>query len=470
MKTTCRTPISVALSAMAFAIVAADVAVAQPRFIVEVYGDFVHIFAWPAPATITLTIDDPHNGAVVDFTKVQAGRADTGFSINFHGEYDVQPGDIVQVTDGTTTLSHIVRDLTITRLDPAADRVEGTAEPGSEVSLSIGGPEAGVTPFNKTVTADASGAWVVDLAAAGYDLLPGAWTSANQPPGLVSGWTSFTLNPTFNVHRSHGPDNDFVHTWGWPAGVELTLTIDDPDTPEVDFEDVDTSPPGGSGLGFAMGSFEIQQGFLVTITDGISTVTHAVRPLYVTQVNVSSSTMSVGGTAGPGSLLRVEAQTSCGAQSAWVAADAAGNWFAGPFCPGTWGSVWQQDVVSNSTVVGWVASPPVVRVAIDVKPGSFPNAINPASRGVIPVAILTTSHFDAASVDPTTVRFGPAAAVPVGSRLDDVDSDGDLDLVLHFATASSGIACGSTVGVLTGSTFGSVWFQASDALKTMGCR
>jgi hypothetical protein len=455
---------------MAFTIAAADVAVAQPRFIVEVYNDFVHIFAWPAAAAITLTIDDPDNGVGVDFTKVQAGPANTGFNINFHGEYDVQPGYLVTVTDGTTTLSHVVRDLTITHLDPAADRVEGSAEPGSGVSLRIGGPEAGVTPFATTVAVDGSGAWVVDLAAAGYDLLPGAWTSANQPAGLVSGWTSFTLNPTFNVHLSPGPDNDFVHTWGWPAGVELTLTIDDPDTPEVDFEDSAISPPGGSGLGFAMDSFEIEQGFLVTITDGLSTVTHPVRQLYVTQVDVSSSAMSVGGTAGPGSLLRVEAQTSCGVQSTSVEANAAGHWIAGPFCPGTWGSVWQQDVVSNSTVVGFVASPPVVHVDIDVKPGSFPNAVNPESRGVIPVAILTTSRFDAASVDPTTVRFGPASAVPVGSRLDDVDSDGDFDLVLHFATASTGITCGSTVGVLTGATFGSVWFQASDALKAVGCR
>ena len=206
-----------------------------------------------------------------------------------------------------------------------------------------------------------------------------------------------------------------------------------------------------------MGSFEIRQGFLVTITDGTSAVEHLVRQLYVTQVDVSSSMMSVSGTAEPGSLLRVEAQTNCGVQSQGVAADAAGDWVAGPFCPGTWGGVWQKDVVSNSTRVLWVASPPAVRVDIDVKPGSYPNAINPQSQGVVPVAILTTDRFDAVSVDPTLVRFGPAAAAPVHSRLDDVDGDGDVDLVLHFATASPGIVCGSTVGLLTGSTFGGTW-------------
>ena len=467
MKMTWRTPIAVVLCAMAFTILAADAAIAQPGFIVEVYNDFVHIYGWQVPATITLTIDDPDNGVGVDFTKVQAGAADTGFNISFYGEYDAQPRDLVQVTDGTTTLTHVVRDLTITLLDPSADRVEGTADPGGTVYLGIGGPEAGVTDFGTMVTVDASGAWVVDLVFAGYDLLPGAWTSASQSgPGL--GATSFTLNPTFNVHLIPGTNNDFINTWGWLAGVELTLTIDDPDTLGVDVEQHVVSPPGGSGLG--MGSFEIRQGFLVTITDGTSAVEHLVRQLYVTQVDVSSSMMSVSGTAEPGSLLRVEAQTNCGVQSQWVAADAAGDWFAGPFCPGTWGSVWQQDVVSNSTAVGWVASPPAVRVDIDVKPGSYPNAVNPRSEGVIPVAILTTDRFDAASVNPTSVRFGPAAAAPVHSRLDDVDGDGDVDLVLHFATASTGIVCGSTVGVLTGSTFGRTGFEASDTLKTVGCR
>ena len=202
-----------------------DTAAAQPRFTVEVYNDFVNTGGWPAPATITLTIDDPHNGVGVDFTKVQAGHADTGMLIWFRGEYDVQPGDLVEVTDGTTTLTHVVRELAITRLDPVADRVEGTAEPGSTVSLGIGGPDEGVTPFGTTVTADASGAWLVDLRSAEYDLLPGAWTSAGQPPGSVSGWTSFSLDPTFNVHLVPGPDNDFVLTWGWLAGVELTLTM-----------------------------------------------------------------------------------------------------------------------------------------------------------------------------------------------------------------------------------------------------
>ena len=44
-------------------------------------------------------------------------------------------------------------------------------------------------------------------------------------------------------------------------------------------------------------------------------------------------------------------------------------------------------------------------VVIDIKPGSETNPVNVKSKGVIPVAILTTADFDATSVDHTTVVF-----------------------------------------------------------------
>lgn len=69
-------------------------------------------------------------------------------------------------------------------------------------------------------------------------------------------------------------------------------------------------------------------------------------------------------------------------------------------------------------------------VQIDVKPGGDPNSINLASNGVIAVAILTTDDFDATTVDAGLVVF--AGATAVHNTLEDVDGDGDFDLVLHF--------------------------------------
>lgn len=37
----------------------------------------------------------------------------------------------------------------------------------------------------------------------------------------------------------------------------------------------------------------------------------------------------------------------------------------------------------------------IISVTVDIKPGSTPNSINLKSRGVVPVAVLTTGDFDA---------------------------------------------------------------------------
>jgi hypothetical protein len=115
-----------------------------------------------------------------------------------------------------------------------------------------------------------------------------------------------------------------------------------------------------------------------------------------------------------------------------------------------------------------------ITVAIDIKPGSFPNSINPRSKGVIPVAILTTDTFDATTVDPTTVRFGAtgteAAPVKAALRKRDVDKDGDTDMMLHFKTQATGIVCGDTSASLTGETFSGQMIQGSDSIKTAGCK
>lgn len=141
----------------------------------------------------------------------------------------------------------------------------------------------------------------------------------------------------------------------------------------------------------------------------------------------------------------------------------------------------------------------VVPVAINIQPGSNPNSINiPADT--VPVGALTTRAgeyalplaFDATTIQPLTVRFGPRNVVYGGTggstevhnrgHIQNVVErtttsvervrDGDLDMMLHFASAPSGLrredteACakGSFTDGATGRTYR---FFGCDAVRVV---
>ena len=82
-------------------------------------------------------------------------------------------------------------------------------------------------------------------------------------------------------------------------------------------------------------------------------------------------------------------------------------------------------------------------IEIDIKPGGFPNSINPGSMGLVPVAILGTDDFDVGFVDVQTLEFGPDGASPVhDGHFEDVNDDGLTDLVTHYVQKETGIEKG----------------------------
>jgi hypothetical protein len=114
----------------------------------------------------------------------------------------------------------------------------------------------------------------------------------------------------------------------------------------------------------------------------------------------------------------------------------------------------------------------VLAVGIDIKPNGFPNSINPYDRGVIPVAILGSDTFDVADIDVTTLAFGPGGA-PIAhlkGHLQDVNYDGDMDLMLHFRTQDTGIVCGDESASLIGKTIEGQPIEGTDSIQTVGCR
>ena len=92
----------------------------------------------------------------------------------------------------------------------------------------------------------------------------------------------------------------------------------------------------------------------------------------------------------------------------------------------------------------------LIRVEIDVKPGSKSDSINLKARGLLPVAILTTDTFDVSTVNPSTVRFAGSASAR--RMFQDVDDDGDLDLLLQFDRRKLKLDEGSNRALLTGET------------------
>lgn len=84
-------------------------------------------------------------------------------------------------------------------------------------------------------------------------------------------------------------------------------------------------------------------------------------------------------------------------------------------------------------------------LAVDVRPGSDDNPINPDSRGLVPVAVLATDAFDPTEEDvryrfgaPDVVADGGGARPARGGHVEDVDGDGRDDLVLQFPVEDTG--------------------------------
>ncbi len=96
------------------------------------------------------------------------------------------------------------------------------------------------------------------------------------------------------------------------------------------------------------------------------------------------------------------------------------------------------------------------------------------------MAILATAtakgeplDFDATTVDPLSVQFGPKGATAVyrrGHGEEDVDRDGDRDLLLHFDAQATGIPCGATSASLTGKTVNGQDMAGTDSVNTVGCK
>ena len=438
----------------------AGMRIPNPSFTVSPQDDSFSGGEWAPDSQVTITIGDVGDP---DF-EMTAGTDGEG---NFGTDpvvYDVLAGDLVTVTDGVATKTHVVTALTVTDVDVEADTVSGTAEPGSSVWVDVStdwGDGSG-----RDAVADEFGNWTVDFSVAGpedwqqpFDIGPGTQVSANQSDeDGDSTWAGMRIpNPSFTV----SPQDDNFRGGEWAPDSQVTITIGDVGDP--DFE-MTAGTDGEGNFGTDTVAYNVQAGDLVTVTDGVVTKTHVVTALTVTDVDVEADTVS--GTAEPGSSVWVDVDGGSSARQ--VVADEFGNWtvdfsVAGPedwqqpfdIGPGTQVGANQSDEDGDSTwagrsipnprfqvnpqwneIGGWefAANAEVTIVVGELLDPDFTTSVIASESGEF--SINTIPGYDVMPGDVVTVSDGVTTKTHVVTSLTVSAVDADTDTV--YGTAEPG--------------------------------
>ncbi|HET9913346.1 MAG TPA: hypothetical protein VFQ13_15735, partial [Anaerolineales bacterium] len=281
----------------------------SPRIQVSPEDDWVEAWRpWTPGTTVTLTIED---GGSVVYTDSQTADANGYFNFNLWDVFDIQRGQVVTVSDGTTTKTHTVMNLFVDGANVTTDNVFGRADPGTAVEVWVHGDG------NLNITADGSGNWTANFSSM-TDLTYASDGGSRQydSDGDATGvwWSS----PRFQV----SPDDNWVQSWNrWTPGTTISLTIEDGGT--VVYSDSQTTDSHGNFHFSLWDVFDLQRGQVVTVSDGAITKTHTVINLYVDGVDVAADTIS--GRADAGTSVDVWVNNYGNLR---VTADGSGNWIA----------------------------------------------------------------------------------------------------------------------------------------------
>ncbi|MGD2253679.1 MAG: BMP family ABC transporter substrate-binding protein [Anaerolineales bacterium] len=339
----------------------------------EIHG---HEWPWEAEATVRVYDDEPEIGALLyEDTKAVSDDPWCGEPcFDLSGILDILPGYVVTMTDGEVERIVHVTDLQVTGVDVEVEKVFGTAEPGSEVYVSV--HDEGAEDVHRRAVADGSGTWFVDFSVPGaedweqvvYDLVPGSHgrsiqlETMDRDDGTLAYWNA--PNPMIEAR----PQEDRIEGWDWTEGQTVYLEVDYFDEvaqQTIHYEDnmAATLPPWDDPrpwVSFEL-TFDLEPDDVITMSSGTTIKEHTVTTLEVTGIDQAAD--EVYGTAAVGANIEVWVhETDC-----WqgVEADGSGNWgvsFSGCYDigPGSAGAAVQYDEDGDLTWIEWWVPNPVI--------------------------------------------------------------------------------------------------------------
>ncbi len=114
-------------------------------------------------------------------------------------------------------------------------------------------------------------------------------------------------------------------------------------------------------------------------------------------------------------------------------------------------------------------------IGIDVAPFRSSSFIKIDSDVNVGVAVLGSSEFDIADIDPLSLKLGigeaPINRFPAPHIVENIDEDagGNIDAFFRFDKIETGIACGDTEVTLVGETYSGVLFEGTDTIDVQQC-
>ncbi len=277
-----------------------------PWFEINIVEDAIWGGNWTPGSAVTVTA-----GAYTStLTADEGGNVGFGFM-----DFDLAPGDYVEMTDGTTTKSLTAYNLAFTAYDLALDTLTGTTDPGTwahAVICSDGG-------CNDIYDYEVEDGGVVSFDFSGIvDIQPGTegWFDKWDEDGDNTVVTWRIPNPRVSINLL----TSVIYANGWPAFADLTLKVNTSTFyATVDFWGRATFEDLG---------IEITPGDLIEMTDGDTTKNHTVPLLEVTDVNWDLD--KVTGNTDPDTEIMVSAEfpDGSGNSTLWVTSDELGRWYA----------------------------------------------------------------------------------------------------------------------------------------------